>query len=428
MDMRTFPIRNRATFLIACVIILLDHGMHAAEGGQSKRVDRPDAEIRSLVDAAVHDNDEGRYQDALEKLQNAIQESPESVTPYEERAIIEYGNGYLLEAVDDLEKATSLNPGDATDWELLALDEQQAGIWRKSLNSWNQYCRTVKTEESERWNNYQFFCIWTCWVQLGDNAEASKFLASLIDNKTFSHSQQWELAVAEFLLGRISDSDLRAMTKMYDPNGYLHYCQYFYYSGLKSEVLGDRASAGRSFKQCLVHSTRGFTTNYPEYDLAKAEDRRLADYAAPQDPLVNAAYPVLTTQSAENLYNLYLSEPRGACAGSLWKAFCWGADASRLKHTPDVHLLVLIPGIAWQEAIQIGSDYVPYLFLWMAILAVIFFFLSPHLTGIASFIRWGRRIFIISDGLHKTMNGDWEKVPKARLGIAIANTVRHFLK
>ena len=102
---------------------------------------------------------------------------------------------------------------------------------------------------------YGHFRIWIIRARLGEKEEATRELKAVIKERENDRNCDWELCVARFLAGDVTESNLlvKANETITRPTDVLsQQCEAFYYAGMKRLLDGDKSAAAGFFEKCVA--------------------------------------------------------------------------------------------------------------------------------------------------------------------------------
>jgi lipoprotein NlpI len=97
---------------------------------------------------------------------------------------------------------------------------------------------------------------------LGQKEAGDKELAAYLGQRGKA-ADPWPARVAEFLLGRISESDLMAAAASPDASKEReHRAEGWYYAGMKRLLSGDKTGAADCFRKCVAMNRKSHVNHY----------------------------------------------------------------------------------------------------------------------------------------------------------------------
>jgi hypothetical protein len=120
--------------------------------------------------------------------------------------------------------------------------------------------------------DYSYYRIWIIRARAGEEAAATKELASYLKDRKPHHSPDWPLQIGRFLNGQITEAELlNAAVNTNSKTNREQHCEAYFYAGSKRLAENDTAGAADLFKKCLGTAVRDFE----EYESAQAELKAL---------------------------------------------------------------------------------------------------------------------------------------------------------
>jgi tetratricopeptide (TPR) repeat protein len=242
----------------------------------------------------------GRMDRALDDCSFAIEIDSRFVDGFVTRAGVQEMRGDFDRAQEDATRALGIdakNAGarylqgrlllDRKDWELARAHFERA-VPGDSMGGWPRYALGLllqiqggcgsAAEEFEKsleaaWGDpilrdYAAMHLWMMERRLGLDAEADGRFSDYLGNRPPPATGDWSGALAEFLLGRRSESALIAQVGAApEPLRKDRRAQIPYYSGILKQLADDHEGARRAFQECLDFGVR----HYFEWALARAE-------------------------------------------------------------------------------------------------------------------------------------------------------------
>jgi lipoprotein NlpI len=196
------------------------------------------------------------------------------LNPKNESAISALGNlkkarGDLDGAYADYVRAIEIAPTNGFPWFLRGILEQDQGQPDAALKDLR---RSLEFEWKDK--DYAAIRIWLVRAQMGDRDAANTELSAYLDNRKKGAPSDWQVKIARFLLGQISEPDFQAAAVSSDAvKDQGQHCEFWYYAGMKRLLAGDKSTAIADFHQCVA--TQKF--DFVEYDSAHAELKKLGE-------------------------------------------------------------------------------------------------------------------------------------------------------
>ena len=163
------------------------------------------------------------------------------------------------------------NPGRWRDRQLQQLDRALAadtnfawgyyyrGVFRSLTNDWSgaladfQRCRNFP---DGRVKDYAAIHTWLVQTKAGDRETADQGLRVYCQGRTNGTPADWQMQIAKFLLNQINETDL---SKALDPSDTgREQSEFWYYTGMKRLLAGDKAGASDHFLKSLATPTRPY--------------------------------------------------------------------------------------------------------------------------------------------------------------------------
>ncbi len=251
--------------------------------------------LRGMARAKVGDLDR-----ALDDCSFSVEIDPRTVEGYLHRANIQIRRNALREASADAGRVLSLDRKNAAVADLqgrLALLEsrpQEAvehfgrSLRAEGIGGWSRYGTAVSAMVLRRWTpareefertltqaswdavlrDYTHLRLWALDQRLGDGQFADVRLDGYLKSRPPHPRGDWVARLAEFLRGRLAESDLRAAASASPPGlRQERGSQVEYHVGLRRQLSGDAAGARQAFQACVDANRR----DYYEWVLARAE-------------------------------------------------------------------------------------------------------------------------------------------------------------
>jgi len=107
-----------------------------------------------------------------------------------------------------------------------------------------------------RLKDYAAIHIWLVQIQTGDREKADQGLAAYCQNRTQGTYADWQMQIAKFLLNQINEEDF---SNAIDPSDTgREQSEFWYYTGMKHLLAGDKAGASARFQKSLATKTRPY--------------------------------------------------------------------------------------------------------------------------------------------------------------------------
>ncbi|MCX6909559.1 MAG: tetratricopeptide repeat protein [Verrucomicrobia bacterium] len=222
---------------------------------------------RAFSDRGIVFRYKGDYDKAIVDLSQAIQLDPKDADAYYERGIAKHWKADLDGAIADYSHAIELNPKDANAYTKRGSAYFMQRSWAAALVDKRRCCELNPLKQ-----DYSQVMIWIIRARLNEKAEANKELAAYLEKRGMLGPDNWPVKIADFLLGRISESDLIAAANSSDAKKERsQHCQLWFYAGMKTLLTGDKTGAADCFRKVLATDAK----NAIQYHLAKAELKAL---------------------------------------------------------------------------------------------------------------------------------------------------------
>ena len=141
-------------------------------------------------------------------------------------------------------------------------------VWTDALADFRRSCEW--TDPIKR--DYAHLKIWIVREQLGENEAANKELAAYFDKRDSNTPDKWPVQIANFLLGKISESDLIGAAVSPDAKKQQgQNSDVWFFAGMKRLLAGDKTGAADFFRKCQALNSK----NCSEYYFARAELKAL---------------------------------------------------------------------------------------------------------------------------------------------------------
>ena len=113
------------------------------------------------------------------------------------------------------------------------------------------------------------FHIWLMQMQTGEREKADQGLLAYCQSRTNGTTSDWQMQIAKFLLNQTSETDFSKAIDASDTGR--EQSEFWYYTGMKHLLAGDKAGAGERFQKSLATQTRPYAIFFS----ARAELRTL---------------------------------------------------------------------------------------------------------------------------------------------------------
>jgi len=133
------------------------------------------------------------------------------------------------------------------------------GVFKSLTNDWAgaladfQRCQNFP---DRRLRDYAAIHTWLVQTETGEKEKADQRLLAYCRNRPQGTSADWQMEIAKFLLNQISET---AFSKGIDPSDTgREQSEFWYYTGMKHLLAGDKAGAGDCFQKSLATQTRPY--------------------------------------------------------------------------------------------------------------------------------------------------------------------------
>ena len=241
---------------------------------------------RAELEAANHD-----FACALGDYAKVIRLAPDNRAAYRGRInVMEMQNNYagaMMERVRMIEDtvpafggsfATNrgfFSPRDPGRWSGRFLEQLDRAIESNTNFAWGYYYRGVVESSltndwgsalvdfrhcqdfsDDRLKDYAAIQIWAVQARIGEREKADKELQAYCQNRSERTSADWQMHIAEFLLNQISAADFAKAIAPDDTGN--EQSEYWYYSGMKRLLAGNKTGASDCFRKSLTTKTRPY--------------------------------------------------------------------------------------------------------------------------------------------------------------------------
>ncbi len=131
------------------------------------------------------------------------------------------------------------------------------GVCNSLTNDWDgaladfQRCQNLPDGKAR---DYAAFHIWLVQTRIGEREKANQQLVAYCRNRTNGTPADWQMQIAKFLLNQTSEGDF---FKAIDPSDTGRaQSEFWYYTGMKHLLAGDKAGASDCFRKSLATPTR----------------------------------------------------------------------------------------------------------------------------------------------------------------------------
>jgi tetratricopeptide (TPR) repeat protein len=237
---------------------------------------------RATIEMAGRD-----FEQALRDYAKVIELQPDNRVGYRGRIRVkEMQNdfaGAVMERVRMIEESPPPAPGTARNNHAFFMRNPARGSDRLSRQldrafetdtnfAWGYYYRGVIKSATNNWlgaltdfqrcqgfpdgrvKDYAAIHTWLVQSQTGAREKADQQLLAYCQNRTNGTPADWEIHIAKYLLNQTSASDFSRAISPSDTGR--EQSEFWYYTGMKRLLAGDKAGAGDCFKKCLATKTR----------------------------------------------------------------------------------------------------------------------------------------------------------------------------
>ena len=221
-----------------------------------------------FAEQGIAEGQSGDFEKAIADFDRAVQLDPNQAEVYNYRGVVKARKGDIEGAIADFDRAVQLNPKYPHAYLNRGIVRQTKNDFRGALSDFNRYSELGPQQLP---NDYVFLYIWLARSRQGGTGEANKELAVYLDQRRDRSAGDWVYQIGEFLLGRISETDLFGDANSPAPGKRRRLSDAWYFSGMKHVLAADKKGAANYFIKCLA--THTLTS---EYLLAQAELKTLS--------------------------------------------------------------------------------------------------------------------------------------------------------
>jgi tetratricopeptide (TPR) repeat protein len=227
----------------------------------------PNNTMAHIYRGAIELYEEEDYRSSIADFSRAVELDPNLGYAFYNRAFAERRTGKFKAALADDSRAMELNPTDSDACFDRALIRYSTADWAGAIEDFRQYCQLSGSGQE-----YPQLFIWLLRTRVGEGDAASKDLAAFLRQRGPATGSDWVSKVGGLLLGDVSETELLAAAASPDANiESRHYCEAWFYTGMKLLFAGDKPAAARHFRKCLATGVKTFV----EYQFAQAEMKAL---------------------------------------------------------------------------------------------------------------------------------------------------------
>jgi lipoprotein NlpI len=201
---------------------------------------------------------QGNWDAAIADLDRAIALNPSYAQAYNSRGLAKRAKSDWNRAIADFDRAIALNPNNAQAFNNRGIANEASGEFDRARSDYTK-CISLEPKGS----NYVRFRLALVLRRQGAE-EGTVGLTVMLRGP----GNGWTKAVAQFLSGTLTESDLLDQASVGDAKTVRrHQCEAYYYSGMAHLLKREPAKARSSFEQCTATGVTGAE----EFTLAKAE-------------------------------------------------------------------------------------------------------------------------------------------------------------
>jgi tetratricopeptide (TPR) repeat protein len=220
---------------------------------------------RTRVKATLQD-----YKGALADIDKGFETFGENATFHSQRAVIFHHIDKLERAVNECTRAIELSTNAAGNIGNRGWIKYDQGDYAGAQRDFKQALQPDDPPGTRKYHALGLFC---ASVRLGQSEEAKQDLAAYIQGRVAGKTNEWFLTVANFLLGKLSETDLlKAASGHREFETREHLCEACFYIGIKKMAEHDTKAAAKYFKKCQGTQVYGFR----EFVSASYEQKRLS--------------------------------------------------------------------------------------------------------------------------------------------------------
>ena len=133
------------------------------------------------------------------------------------------------------------------------------GVFKSLTNDWGgaladfQRCQNFP---DGRVKDYAAIHIWLVQTETGEREKADQGLLAYCQDRTNGTPADWQMQIAKFLLNQINETDLSKALEPSDTGK--EQSEFWYYTGMKRLLAGDKAGASDCFRKSLATQTRPY--------------------------------------------------------------------------------------------------------------------------------------------------------------------------
>jgi lipoprotein NlpI len=244
----------------------------AQEGRTSEAFDQFNAALKTDPGSAdLHTNlgialaQFNRWTEALDQFNTALKINPDQVDALASRGQLKRSLGDWNGALVDLDQALALDPASPQPYLNRGAIKEMQGDFPAALANLRRFRGLAPADPNA---DYAGLWIWIIRSQQNQKADADRELAVSLSKNWNAKPGDWVTKVAQFLLGRIDETQFLAAAVSADKSeNQGRHCEASYYAGIKRLLAGDKTAAAADFRACLATGK----TDFFEYNFSQAQ-------------------------------------------------------------------------------------------------------------------------------------------------------------
>ncbi len=182
----------------------------------------------------------------------------QGVRPFGDRArtnrvfFARYSGRWGGRALRQLDRALETDPNFAWGYYYRGVAESLTNDWAGALADF----RRCQSFPDGRLKDYAAFHIWLVQMQTGEREKADQGLLPYCQSRADGTPADWQMQIAKYLLNQISETDFSNAVDSADTGW--EQSEFWYYSGMKHLLAGDKAGAKECFQKSLATKARPF--------------------------------------------------------------------------------------------------------------------------------------------------------------------------
>lgn len=152
-----------------------------------------------------------------------------------------------------VDRALETDPNFAWGYYYRGVAESLTNDWSGALADF----RRCQNFPDGRVKAYAAIQTWLVQMQVGEEQRADQGLLAYCQNRTKGTPAVWQMQIAKFLLNQISETDFSNAIDSSDLGR--EQSEFWYYTGMKHLLAGDKAGASKRFQKSLATKTRPYT-------------------------------------------------------------------------------------------------------------------------------------------------------------------------